>query len=51
MTGTPDNLVYVSPRSGRAVSAAGAGAPADRLLPLPPELLAGRRRWPGSAKG
>ncbi|MCB1328865.1 MAG: DNA repair protein RecO [Maritimibacter sp.] len=39
VTGAPDNLVYVSPRSGRAVSAAGAGDWADRLLPLPPELL------------
>ncbi|MEM8854626.1 MAG: DNA repair protein RecO [Pseudomonadota bacterium] len=34
-TGTTDDLVYVSPRSGRAVSRA-AGAPyADRMLPLP----------------
>lgn len=39
VTGAPDNLVYVSPRSGRAVSGAGAGEWADRLLPLPPELL------------
>lgn len=39
VTGEPDDLVYVSPRSGRAVSAAGAGDWADRLLPLPPELL------------
>lgn len=34
-TGTTDDLAYVSPRTGRAVSAA-AGAPYDdRLLPLP----------------
>ncbi|MEM6745289.1 MAG: DNA repair protein RecO C-terminal domain-containing protein, partial [Pseudomonadota bacterium] len=34
-TGGNDGLVWISPRSGRAVSAA-AGAPyADRLLPLP----------------
>jgi DNA repair protein RecO (recombination protein O) len=34
-TGTSEGLIYVSPKSGRAVSA-GAGAPyADRLLPLP----------------
>lgn len=34
-TGARDDLVYVSPKSGRAVSA-GAGAPyRDRLLPLP----------------
>ncbi len=39
-TGAADNLVYVSPRSGRAVSAE-AGAPyKDRLLPLPPFLIA-----------
>lgn len=34
-----NDLAYVSPRSGRAVSARGAGAWADRLLPLPPCLL------------
>ncbi|MDC9701399.1 MAG: DNA repair protein RecO [Alphaproteobacteria bacterium] len=38
-TGDVDNLVYVSPRSGRAVSRS-AGLPySDRLLPLPPFLL------------
>jgi DNA repair protein RecO (recombination protein O) len=38
-TGSRDELVYVSPKSGRAVSR-GAGAPyADRLLDLPPFLL------------
>lgn len=36
VTGVADGLAYVSPKSGRAVSAAGAGAWADRLLPLPP---------------
>jgi len=37
-TGAREDLVYVSPRTGRAVSAQ-AGAPyADRLLPLPPFL-------------
>ncbi len=37
-TGTTENLVYVSPRSGRAVSAE-AGAPYhDKLLRLPPFL-------------
>jgi len=36
----PDaDLVYVSPRSGRAVSREGAGAYADRLLPLPRFLV------------
>jgi DNA repair protein RecO (recombination protein O) len=40
-TGATDGLVYVSPRSGRAVSAE-AGAPwRDRLLPLPPFLREG----------
>jgi DNA repair protein RecO (recombination protein O) len=39
VSGATDDLVWVSPRSGRAVSAA-AGAPyAGRLLPLPPFLL------------
>lgn len=39
VTGTRDGLAHVSPRSGRAVSAAGAGAWASKLLPLPPLLL------------
>ena len=39
VTGATDGLVYVSPRSGRAVTAVGAGAFADRLLPLPGLLL------------
>ncbi len=38
VTGGADDLAFVSPRSGRAVSRAGAGAWADRLLPLPPVL-------------
>lgn len=38
-TGSTDDLVWVSPRTGRAVSA-GAGAPyADKLLVLPPFML------------
>ncbi len=37
-TGARDGLVYVSPKSGRAVSAGGAGAWTDKLLPLPPCL-------------
>ena len=41
VTGARDDLVYVSPKSGRAVSRAGAGEWADRLLPLPP-VLAGQ---------
>ena len=40
-TGVTDDLAYVSPKSGRAVSAE-AGAPwRDRLLPLPPFLREG----------
>lgn len=39
VTGEVDDLAFVSPRSGRAVSAEGAGDWADRLFPLPPELL------------
>lgn len=40
VTGETENLRFVSPRTGRAVSAE-AGAPyADRLMPLPPFLLA-----------
>ena len=38
VTGSAEGLIYVSPRSGRAVSAAGAGDWADRMLPLPPVL-------------
>ena len=38
VTGATEGLIYVSPKSGRAVSAAGAGEWADRLLPLPPVL-------------
>ena len=38
VTGTTEDLVFVSPRTGRAVSAAGAGNWSDRLLPLPPCL-------------
>ncbi len=38
-TGSPDDLIYVSPRTGRAVSRE-AGAPyADKMLALPPFLL------------
>lgn len=46
VTGVMDDLAYVSPRTGRAVSAEAAGDWADRLLPLPPDLLgvgSGRR--------
>lgn len=38
VTGQTDGLIYVSPKSGRAVSKQGAGDWADRLLPLLPCL-------------
>jgi DNA repair protein RecO (recombination protein O) len=39
VTGERDDLRYVSPKSGRAVSEAASGAWRERLLPLPPFLL------------
>lgn len=39
VTGANDGLAYVSPRTGRAVTASAAGDWADRLLPLPACLL------------
>lgn len=39
VTGATEGLAYVSPKTGRAVTAAGAGRYAERLLPLPPVLL------------
>ena len=39
VTGSEDNLTYVSPKSGRAVSEAAAGEWAERLLPLSPALI------------
>jgi DNA repair protein RecO (recombination protein O) len=45
-TGSRDNLAFVSPRSGRAVSQEGAGTYRDRLLALPPFLAdAGEASW------
>lgn len=41
VSGGKDGLAYVSPRTGRAVSAAEAGEWADRLLPLPASLVLG----------
>ena len=38
VTGAAEDLAFVSPRSGRAVSRAAAGPYVDRLLPLPPFL-------------
>ncbi|MBC2837537.1 DNA repair protein RecO [Paragemmobacter straminiformis] len=39
VTGARDDLAYVSPKTGRAVSRAGAGDWAARLLPLPQVLM------------
>lgn len=39
VTGSREDLAYVSPKSGRAVARAAAGEWADRLLPLPACLL------------
>jgi DNA repair protein RecO (recombination protein O) len=45
-TGTAQNLAFVSPKSGRAVSAGAAEAYRDRLFPLPAFLLgAGEADW------
>jgi DNA repair protein RecO (recombination protein O) len=38
VTGATEGLAYVSPRTGRAVTTAGAGGWADRLMPLPAGL-------------
>ena len=43
LTGETEGLAYVSPRTGRAVTAAGAGIYAHRLLPLPAFLAGGTR--------
>jgi DNA repair protein RecO (recombination protein O) len=51
-TGAREDLAYVSPRSGRAVSRAGAGAYADRLMKLPAFLLSGGAAgWPDILDG
>ncbi len=39
VTGRAEGLAYVSPKTGRAVTADGAGDWASKLLPLPPVLL------------
>lgn len=41
VTGEREGLAYISPRTGRAVSEAGAGVHKHRLLRLPPFLTAG----------
>ena len=47
VTGATEGLVYVSPKSGRAVSAKGAGEWAERMLPLP-DVLRGEGEAPDS---
>jgi DNA repair protein RecO (recombination protein O) len=44
VTGEADDLIYVSPRTGRAVSARAGEAYKDRLLALPPFLLSAQGR-------
>jgi DNA repair protein RecO (recombination protein O) len=52
VTGRNDELVAVSPKSGRAVSAAEAEPYAGKLLPLPPFVRqGGRGTWPEIAEG
>jgi DNA repair protein RecO (recombination protein O) len=48
-TGVTDDLMYVSPRSGRAVSRDGGAPYADRLLKLPPFLLGSQNAEPSFA--
>jgi DNA repair protein RecO (recombination protein O) len=51
-TGATDDLIFVSPKSGRAVSGGAAGVYRDRLLPLPPFMLAGGEGdWPDILDG
>lgn len=49
VTGGTDDLAFVSPRTGRAVSTAAGRAYADRLFPLP-RFLAGDRTAPADAR-
>jgi len=52
VTGSNDNLVAVSPKSGRAVSAAEAEPYSGKLLPLPTFVReGGRASWPEIAAG
>ncbi|MDB5691990.1 MAG: recO [Alphaproteobacteria bacterium] len=51
-TGAREDLAYVSPRSGRAVSAGAAAEYRDRLFALPPFLLSGgSAEWPDVLAG
>jgi DNA repair protein RecO (recombination protein O) len=51
LTGATEDLAWVSPRTGRAVSAAAAGPWRDRLLPLPRFLLAEDRAGANDPSG
>ena len=52
VTGSHDDLKYVSPRTGRAVSAQGAGEWSEKLLPLPRSLLGmGQGDYPDVCQG
>jgi DNA repair protein RecO (recombination protein O) len=52
LSGNDDNLVAVSPKSGRAVSAAEAEPYAGKLLPLPSFVReGGQASWPEIAQG
>lgn len=48
-TGEADDLAYVSPKSGRAVSRAAGEAYRNRLFPLPPFLLGSQNASPTAA--
>ena len=48
-TGANDDLIYVSPKSGRAVSASAGEPYRDKLLSLPAFLLPGRRGSPSTS--
>jgi DNA repair protein RecO (recombination protein O) len=51
-TGAREDLAFVSPKSGRAVSAGAAAGYRDRLFPLPPLLLGGGEAdWPDILAG
>ena len=49
-TGVREDLIYVSPKSGRAISAAAGAEWRDRLLPLPAFLRGGETPAPGPAE-
>lgn len=50
VTGATEGLAFVSPRSGRAVSGAGAGDWAERLMPLSPALVGKGDGTPGEIR-